>query len=57
MNVQTAYNILSTATQPQVVGRLTRENYVEIQQALESFASLIKEVEDIKKKTPEITKN
>jgi len=48
MNPDQIIQILSTATQPQAAGRLTREDYVNIHAALQGIDAMTKELVALK---------
>lgn len=49
MTPEQSYQVLSEATQPQAAGRITREGYVQIQQALEVYAGVIRELAEARR--------
>ena len=51
MNPDQIIQILSNATQPQAVGRLTREDYVNIHTALQGVDAMAKELVALRKET------
>lgn len=44
MTPEKVYQILNAATQPQTAGQITREGYVQIQQALDGVAEMGKQL-------------